>query len=60
VVIGGVSHTAVFIVTNNATVYVFDGLNFTPGQPCIQLAKRHLPPAGSPSFGGGILGTPVI
>jgi hypothetical protein len=60
VVIGGVSHTAVFIVTNNATIYVFDGLNFTPGQPCIQLAKRHLPPPGSPSFGGGILGTPVI
>jgi hypothetical protein len=60
VVIGGVNHTAVFIVTNSSTVYVFDGVNFTPGQPCIQLAKRHLPPPGSPSFGGGILGTPVI
>jgi hypothetical protein len=60
VVIGGVSRTAVFVVTNKSTVYVFDGLNFTPGQPCVQLAKRHLPPPGSPSFGGGILGTPVI
>jgi hypothetical protein len=60
VVIGGVSHTAVFVVTDAATVYVFDGLNFTPGQPCVQLANRHLPPPGSPSFAGGILGTPVI
>src|ERR1700680_258191 len=60
VVIGGVRHTAVFVVTKAATVYVFDGLNFTPGQPCVQLAKRHLPPPASLAAGGGLLGTPVI
>ena len=60
VTIGGVGRTAVFVVTQSNTLYVFDGINYTAGQPCIQLAKRHLAPTGSPALNGGILGTPVI
>jgi hypothetical protein len=60
VAIGGHAYTAVFIVTRNDTVYVFDGVNVVAGQPCIKIAERHLPASGQSASGGGILGTPVI
>jgi hypothetical protein len=58
--ISGQARTAVFVVTQGGTLYVFDGANYTAGKPCIQIAKRNLMPAGMKQLNGGILGTPVI
>jgi hypothetical protein len=60
VTIGGSAHTAVFVTTQNDSIYAFDGLTVTAGKPCTQLGFRHLPPSGWGSSDGGILGTPVI
>jgi hypothetical protein len=60
VTIGSNAYTAVFVVTQNDTVYAFDGINYKAGHPCTQVAMRHLPPSGYLAAGNGILGTPVI
>jgi hypothetical protein len=60
VTISGKSYTAVFVVTQGGSLYVFDGINYTAGQPCTQIARRNLMPTGAKALNGGILGTPVI
>jgi hypothetical protein len=60
VTIRGTTYTAVFVTTQNDSIYAFDGLTVTAGKPCTQLGFRHLLPSGWSTSDGGILGTPVI
>ena len=60
ITMSGVSRTAVFVATQAGSLYVFDGIHSTAGNPCVQIAKRTVRPAGATQLNGGILGTPVI